>query len=34
MRRINQALFNRRALSYQVTMYGLGFESGSDCGTC
>lgn len=34
MRRINQAPFNRRALSHQVTMYGLVFESGSDCGTC
>ena len=34
MRRINQASFDRRALSHQVTIYGLGFESESDYGTC
>ena len=34
MRRINQASFDRRALSHQVHIYGLGFESESDYGTC
>lgn len=34
MRRINQAPFDHRALSHQVTIYGLGFESESDYGTC
>lgn len=34
MRRINHAPFDRRALSHQVTIFGLGFESESDYGTC
>lgn len=34
MRRINQASFDRRALSHQVTICGLGFESEIDYGTC
>lgn len=34
MRRINQAPFDSRALSHQVTIYFLGFESESDYGTC
>ena len=34
MRRIIQAPFDRRALSHQVTLCGLSFESESDYGTC